>query len=236
MKSNTTLAKKEREDIFKLFIKKRMLKFNEIEKSLELKSNTLSYHLDMMIKDGLLEKDDEYYKLTKKAEQMLPFFAHLTGRETGPLTVIVAAVKHKNKICLLRRVKRPYQGYWGMIGGKLKMKESIKDCAIREAKEETGLDCEFKGVRGVLHERVKEGDEIKHAFVIFLCELESKSEEFTSGEEGQLAWFNLDELPAKIIPSDGLMIKEMLQEGISYKEVIMEDDGTGELTGMKVNQ
>ncbi|OYT32418.1 hypothetical protein B6U93_01960, partial [Candidatus Woesearchaeota archaeon ex4484_78] len=178
MKSNTLLAKKEREDIFKLFIKKKMLKFNEIEKNLKLRSNKLSYHLDMMVKDNILEKDNEYYKLTKKAEQMLPFFAHLTGKETGPLTVIVAAIKNKERICLLKRVKRPYQGYWGMIGGKLRMNESIKDCALRETKEETGLDCEFNGVKGVLHERVKDNGDVKHAFVIFLCELESKSEEF----------------------------------------------------------
>ena len=234
MKSSTLLAKKEREEIFKLFVRKRMLKFNEIEKILNIRSNTLSYHLDMMVKDNVLEKDGEYYKLTKEAEQIIPFFSHVTGKEKGPLTVIISAVTRKNKICLLRRAKRPYQGYWGMIGGKLRLDESIKDCAIREVKEETGLDCEFEGIRGVLHERVKDNGDVKHAFVLFLCELTTKGKDLNSGDEGDIEWFDLDKLPAKLIPSDGLMIKELLDKKFAYKEVIMTEDETGELTEMDV--
>ncbi len=228
------LAKKEREEIFNLFVKKRMLKFNEIEKILNIPSNSLSYHLNAMLKEKILEKDGEYYLLTKEAEQMIPFFAHITGKEKGPLTVIVAAITNKNKICLLRRAKRPYQGYWGMIGGKLRLNESIEECALREAKEETGLDCSFEGIRGVLHERVKEKDLVKHAFVLFLCELSTKKTDLNHGEEGELDWFDLNNLPAKIIPSDTLMIKELLDKRFTYKEVMMTDKGNGELTDMKV--
>jgi len=234
MKSSTLLSKKEREKIFELFVKKRMIKFNEIEKNLNIRSNALSYHLDMMMKDNLLEKDGEYYKLTKEAEQIIPFFAHVTGKEKGPLTVIISAVVKKNKICLLRRAKRPYQGYWGMIGGKLRLEESIKGCAVREVKEETGLNCEFEGIRGVLHERVKNDGDVKHAFVLFLCELSTKHEDLNSGDEGDIEWFDLNNLPAKIIPSDKLMIKELLDKKFAYKEVIMNEDETGELTEMEV--
>ena len=48
---------------------------------------------------------------------------------------------HAEKILLLKRKKSPNLGLWSPPGGKLKMKigESPFECAIREAKEETGM-------------------------------------------------------------------------------------------------
>ena len=49
---------------------------------------------------------------------------------------------HEGKILLLKRKKAPNLGMWSPPGGKLIMEigESPFECAIREAKEETGLD------------------------------------------------------------------------------------------------
>jgi 8-oxo-dGTP diphosphatase len=48
---------------------------------------------------------------------------------------------HNNKILLLKRRKSPNKGKWSPPGGKLNMEdgESPVECAIREAKEETGM-------------------------------------------------------------------------------------------------
>ena len=233
MKYSLITSKKEREKIFSLFIKNKRLKFSEIEKKIEIKSNHLNYYINKMIKEDLIEKVDKSYQLTKEAEKLIPFFAHITGKEQGPLCIITAAILNNNKICLLKREKRPYQGYWGMIGGKLKLAESIKDTALREAKEETNLNCKFEKLSAVLHERVKDKDNVKHAFVIFLCKLTTKQDIFKVTEEGELKWFNLNKLPKKIIPSDKLMIKELIENEFCCKNIII-NEKEGKLKNMEI--
>lgn len=229
------LDKKEREDIFALFVRNHRLKFNEIEKQLDIRSNHLSYHLTKLIEDDILEKVDEYYILTKEAEKMIPFFAHITGKEQGPLSIIAAAIVNNNKICLLKRSKRPYKGYWSVIGGKLRLHESLQDTAIREAKEESGLDCKFDKLCSVLHERVLNSNTYTVALVIFFCKLTTDQINIKKeDDEGELAWFDLDNLPEKIIPSDKLMITELLNKDFSFVSLTMEDKD-GELVSMKID-
>jgi 8-oxo-dGTP diphosphatase len=234
MKENTALSKKEREEIFRLFLKKKMIRFNEIEKKTKIKSNTLSYHLDLMIKENFLQKNSEYYELTEEGKKKIPFLAHITGKEQGPLTVVISAITNKNKICLLRRANRPYQRYWGMIGGKLKLEESIEEGALREVKEETGLDCNFQGIRGIMHERVKNKKAIKHSFILILCELKCEEEKLQKGDEGEIEWFSFEKLPAKIIPSDKIMIEKLLKKEFSFKEIILTENEDEELTEIEI--
>lgn len=233
MKTNFTLNK-EREDIVRLFTKHHKLKFTDIEKKLGIRSNLLTYHLDKLVKEEIIEKKEDYYRLSLTAEVIIPSFEQITGKETGPVSVIIAAITNNNKICLLKREKRPYQGYWGMIGGKIKIEESIKETALREAKEETGLNCSFDKVVSVLHERVKESEIIKHALVIFLCRLTTNDIELNHTDEGRLKWFDLNKLPKNIIPSDKLMINKLLNKDFCLKEVVMEDK-SGELIRIEVN-
>ncbi len=124
--------------IFELFVRSKRLRFSEIEKALGIKSNTLAYHLDSMVKEGMLKKDEDDYVLSTHGEKLLPFFSHITQKITGGcLPVVLAAIVKNGKILMLKRNKRPYQGYWGMPGGKLHLEESIEECALREVKEET---------------------------------------------------------------------------------------------------
>lgn len=215
----------ERKQVFELFLKNHCLRFSDISSALTIRSNMVAYHLEQMIKDQVLEKDgDDYYRLTKKAEEMLPFFAQMTGKEIGALPVIIAAIIKGDKICLLKRNKRPYLGYWGMIGGKVKMHESIAETAVREAKEETGLDCEFESINAVIHERVREEGIFKHAFVLFLTKLIPKSDKLKESEEGKIEWFDLNNLNESIIiPSDILMIKKYLKNKSDLKQVIINE-------------
>ncbi len=217
--------------IFELFIKNKRLRFSDIEKALEMKSNLLSYHLDGMVKQGMLTKEYDDYVLTKNAETMMPIFAQLTGKEKGVLPVVLMAIMNEDKILLLKRTKRPYQGYWSIPGGKLQLQESIPDCALREAEEETGLKCQFSHIASVIHERVKENEEYKHAFVLFLTVLKPESNKLKESEEGKLEWFPLNNLqPERIIPSDYNMIKEHIEQMTKVPTVIMEENSEGQLT------
>jgi len=214
-----------RHRIFELFTRNKRLRFSEIEKQLDIKSNTLAYHLDNMLKEGMLQKEDDNYILSTHGEKLLPFFAHITQQITGGvLPVVLAAIVKDGQILLLKRKKRPYQGYWGLPGGKLHLEESIEECALREVKEETGLDCTFSHLANIIHERVKEHGQYKHAFLLFLTVLKPITEKITESEEGKLEWFPLKELqPDRIIPSDYHMLTDHL-DGIAHLTcVVMEE-------------
>ncbi|WP_289128532.1 NUDIX domain-containing protein, partial [uncultured Clostridium sp.] len=61
------------------------------------------------------------------------------GHDSISLTgVNVLIINENNQILLQKRGTFPYK--WGLIGGITELGESLEATAIREAKEETGLD------------------------------------------------------------------------------------------------
>ena len=234
MKYSGGLVKKEREQIFKLFLENTKLKFNEIEKALKIRSNMVSYHLEKIQKEGLLKKEDDFYFLTKKAERYLPIIKHVIGEELSPVPVMLVALVNKNKILLIKRNKRPYKDYWSAIGGKMRMEESFKEAGKRVIKEKTGIDADFENICNVLYERVEGEGIIKHSFMHFFTKMKTKTTEFKMSEYGELKWFNIKDLDnEKIIPSDLWLIKNKLGSKAEIVDSVMQEN-QGELSGFKV--
>ncbi len=218
------LSKKERAQIFKLFLENNKLKFSEIEKCLKIRSNMVSYHLTSMVKEGLLVKKGEYYLLTEHAEKYIPLFSDIFGMDVGPLPVVLVAVVNKNNILLINRTKRPYKNYWSMIGGKLLLHEDITEAAIRQVKEKTGLDSEFISVNNIMHERVEGSGIVKHSFMLMFVKVNVKNINFKETKSGELKWFNITKLESdKIIPSDYWLIKNSLNKKIKIPRLYMHE-------------
>lgn len=54
-----------------------------------------------------------------------------------------------NKIVLIQRQNPPHKGQWALPGGFVEVGETVESAAVREGKEETGLDVELKGLVGI---------------------------------------------------------------------------------------
>jgi 8-oxo-dGTP pyrophosphatase MutT (NUDIX family) len=67
------------------------------------------------------------------------------------LATLVYAIKG-DEVLLHQRVKDPNKGLWVAPGGKLEPAESPTECALREMREETGLELEDPTLRGVMVE------------------------------------------------------------------------------------
>ena len=220
-----SLNKKERAEIFRLFLENTKLKFNEIEKCLKIRSNMVSYHLTTMVKEGMLIKRGEYYLLTEHAEKYIPLFSEIFGLPVNPLPIVLVAVIHKDKILLVKRNKRPYKNYWSMIGGKLLLHEDIKDAAIRLVKEKTGLDSEFISLNNIMHERVEGSGIVKHSFILLFTNVAVKNIGFKETRAGELKWFKIMDLKSeKIIPSDYWLIKNSLNRKITLPRIYMHEN------------
>jgi 8-oxo-dGTP diphosphatase len=56
------------------------------------------------------------------------------------------AVLSQNKVLLVRRKRAPSAGLWSLPGGKIENGENPREAALRELKEETGIEADVEGV------------------------------------------------------------------------------------------
>lgn len=236
MKYQNSPIKEERAEIFRLFLNNQKLRFSEIEKKIEARSNVIAYHLEKMQKENIIQKrKDHYYYLTKEAEKYIPIFSDIKEEELSPLPVILVALINKKEILLIKRNKRPYKGYWSLIGGKMHLKESFKEASLRQIKEKTSLKSKYQSINSIMHERVKGGGIIKHSFILFFTKVASNENNFVESKHGQLKWFNIKKLKSKdkIIPSDLWLIKNKLNNKENIKSVRMSEK-EGKLSNFKI--
>lgn len=67
----------------------------------------------------------------------------------NPALTVDTIILEDNKVVLIKRLNNPYKDYWAIPGGFVEYGEKVEDAAVREAKEETGLDIELIKLVGV---------------------------------------------------------------------------------------
>lgn len=88
--------------------------------------------------------------------------------------------------------KRLWAGLYNGLGGHVERGEAIRDAALREVKEEAGIDVHDVRLRAVVH--ADAGDPFTGVlFFVFTAAAESKA--VIPSTEGTLAWFPMDALP-----------------------------------------
>lgn len=67
----------------------------------------------------------------------------------NPAPVAMAVIEHERQLVLIRRRDAPLAGYWAPPAGYVESGESVPASAIREAREECGLDIALDELAGV---------------------------------------------------------------------------------------
>lgn len=114
--------------------------------------------------------------------------------------------------------KRSDCGLWGLPGGRIEPGESVREAAVREVKEETGLNIEITQLLGVYSEPdefrivtfLDNGDVVQLVDIILEAKIISGELE-PSSESEALQFFNPDALPPDIVPPARTPLHDFLQ-------------------------
>ena len=109
-----------------------------------------------------------------------------------PLLTVDTVIVYDGKLVLIRRKNPPFQGHFALPGGFVEVGETVETAAVREAKEETGLDVEIIKLLGVYSKpsRDPRGHTVS---VIFLTVGNGKLKAGSDASDTGL--FGIDEIP-----------------------------------------
>jgi 8-oxo-dGTP diphosphatase len=110
------------------------------------------------------------------------------------------------RVVLVKRAHPPIQGQWSIPGGVLEVGELVREAAIREAREETGLIVEPGELVGVYDRVLRHTDgrvQYHYLLVDFLCRPVG-GELRAASDAAEVRWFTREELPALSLAEDTL--------------------------------
>lgn len=193
-----------------------------------LSTDHFSFHIKSLMEAGLIVKREKNYCLTAIGKE---FANRLDVERQTPqiekqakIGVLIFAVQKQGgmqKYLLQQRLKQPYFGYFGGVGGKLKIGETLFEGAEREFAEETGLFAKLS-LAGVSHKMDYSQEKVlledKIFFVFKAVNVQGKFiEEFQGGKN---FWFSLPEIKKlpKLFPDVLDKLKMVQGKQITFAE------------------
>jgi ADP-ribose pyrophosphatase YjhB (NUDIX family) len=122
--------------------------------------------------------------------------------------VCVVGFNNENKVLLLRHVFHP-KAPWSVPGGWLEKNESPADCALRELREETGIQTADLGP--VVHiSREGPPPQVDITFVAYL----DQDPVALSSEIIEWGWFDIDDMPGPLLS----FVRLSIEKAAAYME------------------
>jgi ADP-ribose pyrophosphatase YjhB (NUDIX family) len=113
-----------------------------------------------------------------------------------PVAGVGVVVWRGDKVLLVRRGRPPRQGQWGLPGGRQELGETIMEAAVREAREETGLEIKPLGVVTALDGISRDaGGRIEYHYTLIEVVAEADEGEARAASDAtELRWAGLPEV------------------------------------------
>lgn len=107
------------------------------------------------------------------------------------------------KVLLIERGSEPYKGCWAFPGGFLNMDETAEQGALRELKEETGLDLQHITQVGAFS--AVDRDPRDRVITIAFYALVKKSAVQGGDDAAKAQWFSLNDMPRLAFDHDDIL-------------------------------
>jgi 8-oxo-dGTP diphosphatase len=123
-----------------------------------------------------------------------------------PLVGVGAIIIEKARVVLVKRAHPPLEAEWSIPGGVLEVGELLREAAIREAREETGLAVETGELLGVFDRVLRDPEQrVQYHYVLidFLCRRVG-GDPVAASDAAEVRWFTPEQLPALNLAKDTL--------------------------------
>jgi len=104
-----------------------------------------------------------------------------------------AAILHENKLLFVRQTYGDFDRTWTFPSGYVDAGEQADQAAVREAKEESGVDCQVRGLVSVLTMTDKDAPML---YLVFLCDYLGGEPCGDGSETDAARFFTWDEIAA----------------------------------------
>ena len=135
----------------------------------------------------------------------------------NPLPVVSTILVNDRKVLLVRRGNDPYKGQWCLPSGFAESGESIAEAALRELKEETGIQG-----RIVHLQDVDSNANYYYGDLLFLTfEVEQIGGELQAGDDAaEVKYFPLERIPDLAFPANTKAIQSYVEDKKDYWAII----------------
>ncbi|HIK02919.1 TPA: NUDIX hydrolase [archaeon] len=137
--------------------------------------------------------------------------------EKFPKLAVDILVAKDDKILLIKRKYEPFKGKYALPGGFVEYGETVEQAAVRECKEETGIDVELEGLLGVYS--APDRDPRGHVISIVFFGIPKKGKPTSSNETEDVGYRSLKEIENMELASDHETIIE------DFKIIHMSEEG-----------
>jgi 8-oxo-dGTP diphosphatase len=113
-----------------------------------------------------------------------------------PFIGVGALIIEDSRVLLVKRGHAPRAGEWSIPGGVLELGETVRECVVREALEETGLTVEALELLGVFDRIVRDLEEralYHYVLIDFFCR-PIAGEARSGGDADEVRWFTRNEV------------------------------------------
>jgi 8-oxo-dGTP diphosphatase len=125
-----------------------------------------------------------------------------------PAITVDGIITRKQKVLLIMRKNKPFQGFYAFPGGFVEYKEPVEVAVLREVEEETGLKTRIQNLIGVYS--APDRDPRGHTISV-IYELDITGGRVKAGSDAKsIKWFNFDNLP-ELAFDHGQIIKDFLR-------------------------
>lgn len=110
----------------------------------------------------------------------------------------VLLIDEQGRVLLTLRNRPPEAGCWSIVGGKVDFLETLEQCAIREAREEVGLEISLRSLLCVT-DHCLPGENQHWVSPAYLGQiLSGKATNCEPSKTREVRWFSLDQLPPNL--------------------------------------
>lgn len=122
-----------------------------------------------------------------------------------PLPGVLAVVVRDGRVLMVQRAREPDRGKWGFPGGLIELGETVTAAALRELREETGLDAEAGEIIDVFDVITPDdAGRVRYHFVLNVVVCHWQSGIAVAGDDAAaVGWYSLAEIDGPALPCSG---------------------------------